>query len=99
MPTWEEDDWLPLGRNHEFQTDAADVGLDLTPNLLVELLGSLFVLAVGRLSHLADQIGSVVLHPFLNGCLLDGVLMLALLVPDAPFLLMLPDCFLVVHNI
>ena len=93
----EEDHGLAFGRDHQLQADAADVGLDLVVELLAELLGVLLaVLAAALLAHLLDQVDRIVLHPVLHVHLLADLLLLSLLVPDAPLLPVLPR-LLVLH--
>lgn len=93
----EEDDGLALGRNHQLETNAADVRLNLVGHLLVHLLGLLVVALFEGTVDLPDQVNRVVLNALLHVQLLLDLLPLPLLVPNLPFLLVLPHLLVLAH--
>lgn len=92
----EEDHRLPIGRNHQLQANTADIRLNLMIEFLAQLLGVLLTILATLITHLLYQIDCVILNAVLHVHLLPDLLLLPLLVPNAPLLAMLPR-LLVLH--
>jgi len=88
---------MVIGRNHKFETDAADIRFNLSTYFLVELFGLFVVTLCEWVVHLLDKVSCIVFHPILNVKFLFYVLSFSLLIPLFPFLLMLLQFILFVH--
>lgn len=97
VPAGEEDHRLAIGRDHQLQANTANIRLNLMIQLLAELFGILLAsLTAALIAHLLYQIHSIILNPILDVHLLADLLLLSLLIPNPPFLAMLPR-LLVLH--
>ena len=65
MTARKQNNWVPIRRYHQFQTDTTDVGLNFVGNLFAHLLGLSVVILFKRTVHLADQVDCIVLNTLL----------------------------------
>jgi hypothetical protein len=91
----EKDHGLAVGRKHELKADTASIRLYLRVHLIGELFRLLLMAPAHRITDLLDEIDSIGLDAILRSHLLLHLLLLSLLVPDAP---LLPVQLLLVHS-